>query len=185
MAWTEAEEKARIVERYARLTAGLRDVLPRLLTADRYRAVVAELTGSGWKHWHLLWATFGLLTNEHAQAAGVATDPPAMNHFMQAFLRDETLLAKLDAQRPVPVSAFSTTAMQFHLDTSFAAFLAGMGCSPPAGRGYKPGTFTKIASERFKMMDLDVDHNCPLDELAEAATSTPGPDVSTTDEEQA
>jgi len=170
--WTEQSEIERIEERYRQADRIVNGLVTRFMRAACYREAVGTLLAEGWKHWHVLLATFSAVINRHCARAQLRE--LGMLTVMEQAMADPETLAALERADPTPAESLSRDVLVQALNANVAAYLKGLGHSLKTGRGYSPATLLELAERRYRYRELDVPHKCPLDAIGADAPGTAG-----------
>lgn len=142
--------------RYAALVPIIRYTLPGLSADPEFNRTAALLREEGWKDWHLLTAIANLVGNRRLQQQGLR---PGLNDSAECRtrLRAVMMAAERPDDEPVPVHAFTVSALRSHLHGAALATASNLGLVIRR-RSLKPEVLLRVLGDRYGYWTDDADH---------------------------
>ncbi|MFF4827458.1 hypothetical protein ACWDAO_02310 [Streptomyces sp. NPDC001212] len=159
--------------RYARMLPMVRFTLARLGADPVFQRTAARLREQGWRDWHLLTAIVNLVGNRRIQRKGLQ---PALNDSAERLSQLHAVMTASERPEdpPVPVEAFTESALHSHLHTATLATVRNLDLvirrSP-----VDPQALLSVLGDRYGYWKDDVDHPDLFGTAQPRATPRPDP----------
>ncbi|MEU3907173.1 hypothetical protein AB0F20_25705 [Streptomyces goshikiensis] len=142
--------------RYGALVPIIRYTLPRLSADPEFRDTAELLREQGWKDWHLLTAIANLVGNHRLQQQALR---PALNDSAErrARLKDVMMAPEHLDDQPIPVGAFTESALRSHLYGAALSTASNLGLVIRSS-SIEPQKLLGVLGDRYGYWTDDAEH---------------------------